>query len=143
MTTVFGPTVKADVLRGYVASLLVTTGYTATDAQEIADALVEADLRGVVSHGTMHVPNLLKRTKLGLVNTRPELRTLSEAECYVRCYGGWDPTVTVTKVEPRPPRYELRVSGEDLRREFEARIEARTEELMADLDAAEAAAEAA
>ena len=71
MTTVFGPTVKADVLRGYVASLLVTTGYTATDAQEIADALVEADLRGVVSHGTMHVPNLLKRTKLGLVNTRP------------------------------------------------------------------------
>ena len=51
--------------------------------------------------------------------------------------------MTVTKVEPRPPRYELRVSGEDLRREFEARIEARTEELMADLDAAEAAAEAA
>jgi hypothetical protein len=71
------------------------------------------------------------------------LRTLTEAECYVRCYGGWDPTVTVTKVEPRRPRYELAVSGEDLRREFEARIEARTEELIAELDAAEAAAEAA
>ena len=37
------------------------------------------------------------------------LRTLSEAECYVRCYGGWDPTVTVTRVEPRRPRYELAV----------------------------------
>ncbi|HET8751806.1 MAG TPA: hypothetical protein VFM43_04700 [Gaiellaceae bacterium] len=71
------------------------------------------------------------------------LRTLSEDECYVRCYGGWDPTVTVMKVEPRLPRYELAVSGEDLRREFEARIEARTEELAAELDAAEAAAEAA
>ena len=71
------------------------------------------------------------------------LRTLSEAECYVRCYGGWDATVTVVKVEPRHPRYELTVSGEDLRREFEARIEARTDELMAELDAAEAAAEAA
>jgi hypothetical protein len=74
------------------------------------------------------------------------LRSLSETECYVRLYGGWDSTVTpvkIVKIEPRRPRYELNVSGEDLRREFEARIEARTEELMAELDAAEAAAEAA
>ena len=49
----------------------------------------------------------------------------SETECYVRLYGGWDPTVTLVKIEPRRPRYELAVSGEDLRREFEARIEAR------------------
>ena len=71
------------------------------------------------------------------------LRTLSETECYVRLYGGWDPTVTLVKVEPRRPRYDLEVSGEDLRREFEARIEARTEEFLAELDAGEAAAEAA
>jgi len=71
------------------------------------------------------------------------LRPLSETECYVRLYGGWDPTVTISRMEPRRPRYELEVSGEDIRREFEARIEARTEELLAELDAAEAAAEAA
>jgi hypothetical protein len=71
------------------------------------------------------------------------LRTLSETECYTRLYGGWDPTVTLVKVEPRRPRYELTVSGEDLRREFEARIAARAEELVVELDAAEAAAEAA
>jgi hypothetical protein len=71
------------------------------------------------------------------------LRTLSEAECYARCYRGWDPTVTVAKLEPRRPRYELPVSGEDLRRSFEARIDARAEELQDGLDAAEAAAEAA
>jgi hypothetical protein len=71
------------------------------------------------------------------------LRTLSETECYVRLYGGWDPAVTLVKLEPRRPRYELSVSGEDLRRGFEARIEARTEELVAELDVAEAAAEAA
>jgi len=71
------------------------------------------------------------------------LRTLSETECYIRLYGGWDPTVTLVRVEPRQPRYEMAVSGEDLRREFEARIEARTEDLLAELDAAEAAAEAA
>ena len=71
------------------------------------------------------------------------LRTLSETECYIRLYGGWDPTVTLVKVEPRRPRYDLPVTGEDLRREFDARIESRTEELLAELDAAEAAAEAA
>jgi hypothetical protein len=71
------------------------------------------------------------------------LRTLSETECYIRLYGGWDPTVTLVKVEPRRPRYETAVSGEDLRRDFEARIEARTEDLLAERDAAEAAAEAA
>ena len=71
------------------------------------------------------------------------LRSLSETECYVRLYGGWDPTVTLVKIEPRRPRYELSVSGEDLRRDFETRIEARAEDLVADLDAAEAAAEAA
>jgi len=61
----------------------------------------------------------------------------------VRLYGGWDSTVTPVKIEPRRPRYELAVSGEDLRRDFEQRIEARSDDLMAELDAAEAAAEAA
>ena len=64
------------------------------------------------------------------------LRTLSEAECYIRCYGDWDATVTLVKLEPRRPRYELAVSGEDLRRSFEVRIDARMEELRAELDAA-------
>ena len=51
--------------------------------------------------------------------------------------------MTLVKIEPRRRRYELSVSGEDLRRGFEERSEARTDELMAELDAAEAAAEAA
>jgi hypothetical protein len=50
---------------------------------------------------------------------------LSEAECWARCYGGWDPTVTLVKLEPRRPRYELRVTGEHLRRSLEARLDAR------------------
>jgi len=68
------------------------------------------------------------------------LRTLSETECYVRLYGGWDPTVTLVRAEPRRPRYAPAVSGEDLRRDFEARIAARAEELVDEFDEAEAAA---
>jgi len=61
------------------------------------------------------------------------LRSLSEAECYARCYRGWEPTVTLVKLEPRRPRYPTSVSGEALRRIFEERIDARVDE---ELDAA-------
>ena len=53
------------------------------------------------------------------------LRTLTEAECYARCYGGWEPTVTISRAEPRRPRYETTVSGEELRRSLAERIDAR------------------
>jgi hypothetical protein len=62
------------------------------------------------------------------------LRTLSEAECYARCYGGWEPTVTVMRLEPRRPRFPTTVTGESLRRLLEERIDARVD------DGAEAAA---
>jgi hypothetical protein len=68
---------------------------------------------------------------------------LSEAECYVRCYGSWEPTVKIVKLEPRRPRFAVTVSGEELRRSLEARIDARPEAFDAELDAAEAAVEAA
>jgi len=55
------------------------------------------------------------------------LRPLSEAECYARCYGGWEATVRIVQLEPRRPRYEARISGEELRRRFEERIDARVE----------------
>jgi LDH2 family malate/lactate/ureidoglycolate dehydrogenase len=84
VTSVSVATVPDSDLRAFLAAVLERTGYTPADASEIADALVEADLRGIVSHGTMHLPNLVKRTKLGLVNTRPHIRTLSEAAASAR-----------------------------------------------------------
>jgi len=56
------------------------------------------------------------------------LRSLSEAECYARCYRGWEPTVTLVKLEERRPRYPLPVSGEMLRQIFEERIDSRAED---------------
>jgi hypothetical protein len=53
------------------------------------------------------------------------LRTLSEAECYARCYRGWEPTVTLVRLEPRRPRFPTTVSGEHLRRLFEDALDAR------------------
>jgi hypothetical protein len=57
------------------------------------------------------------------------LRELTEAECYVRCYGHGDPNVTVVRLEPaRPEAPALHLSGEELRRLFEERLDAREPE---------------
>jgi hypothetical protein len=53
------------------------------------------------------------------------LRPLSEAECYARCYGAGEDTVRFMKVEPRRPRHDTHVSGEDLRQAFEQRLDSR------------------
>jgi len=59
------------------------------------------------------------------LRTVRRLRTLSEAECYARCYGDHDPTVQAMKLEPRRPRYRSTVTGEDLRRRLEERLDER------------------
>jgi hypothetical protein len=55
------------------------------------------------------------------------MRSLTEAECYARCYGARDDMVRVMRLEPRRPRYVLKPSGEELRRFFEDRLDDRTE----------------
>jgi hypothetical protein len=59
------------------------------------------------------------------------LRPLSEDECYARCYGGWEATVRIIKLEPRRPRYPI-PTGEELRRRFEEYLEARDPEAVAE-----------
>jgi hypothetical protein len=58
------------------------------------------------------------------------MRSLSEAECYARCYGRrGEEGVRVIRVEPRRPRYEVRpLSGNDVRRLFTERLESRDPE---------------
>jgi hypothetical protein len=53
---------------------------------------------------------------------------MTEAECHARLYGGFEQTVTITRAEPRRPRFETTVTGEALRRALEERIDARLDE---------------
>ena len=53
------------------------------------------------------------------------LRSLTEAECHARLYGGYEPNVTIVRIEPRRPRFETTVSGEALRRGLEQRLDGR------------------
>jgi hypothetical protein len=70
---------------------------------------------------------------LGWFHVRPlrpkaRLRPLDEAEAYARCHGDRGADVRIVHIEPRRPRYETNVSGEELRRSFEERLDARLAE---------------
>ncbi len=64
------------------------------------------------------------------------LRPLSEAECYARCYGGWEATVTIVRLEPRRPRGEVLLTGEAIRRRFEQLFDARDAQELPEPEAA-------
>jgi hypothetical protein len=64
------------------------------------------------------------------------LRPLSEAECYARCYGGWEATVTIVQLEPRRPRSEVLMTGEAIRRRFEQLFDSRDAEELPEPEAA-------
>lgn len=59
---------------------------------------------------------------------RPRLRPLSEAEAYARCHGDRNADVRIVHLEPRRPRYEALVKGEDLRLAFERKLAERERE---------------
>jgi hypothetical protein len=59
------------------------------------------------------------------------LRPLSEEECYLRCYGFDEATVRLVQLEPQRPLALARLSGEDLRRLFEVRLDSREAGLAA------------
>ena len=70
--------VQADALRGYCAGLFESAGVPAADAVTVADSLVQADLRGVSSHGTTRVGIYLERLQTGVVNPRPKVSAVRE-----------------------------------------------------------------
>jgi hypothetical protein len=64
------------------------------------------------------------------------LRPLTEAECYARCYGTRDDTVTLVRPERRRRKQAARVSGEELRRQLEARLDTRDPDELTEPEAA-------
>lgn len=68
----------ADRLRALVARLLAAHAVPADDAAGVAEILVEADLRGVESHGVTRVAGYLSMMRLGLLNPRPKVAVLRE-----------------------------------------------------------------
>jgi len=68
---------------------------------------------------------VVRQRVLVLGRRTSRLKPLSEAEAYARCHGDRGELVRIVKLPPRRPRYEVLESGEELRRIFEERLDAR------------------
>ena len=60
-------------LRDFSAAIFERLGLPEPQALNVADCLVQANLRGLDSHGIARIPIYAKRLRLGLVNARPDL----------------------------------------------------------------------
>lgn len=65
-------TVTAAWLTASVSAVFRSAGLSAEAAQVVAGSLVEADLRGIPSHGVLLVPMYLQRLRAGSVTTREQ-----------------------------------------------------------------------
>lgn len=70
--------VRPEWLRLFVARLFAALGVPESDAETVAEVLVEADLRGVESHGTTRVAGYVSMIRLGLLNPAPKVEVLKE-----------------------------------------------------------------
>lgn len=68
------PRFSAADLRDLATAIFAAEGLEEPAAATVADNLVEADLRGVHSHGLTRVPIYVERLRRGLVNPRPQIQ---------------------------------------------------------------------
>jgi LDH2 family malate/lactate/ureidoglycolate dehydrogenase len=70
---------RADSLRAFCEEVFLSCEMAREDASIVADSLVQANLRGVDSHGVARVGIYVKRLKMGLVNPRPNVEIMHES----------------------------------------------------------------
>lgn len=74
-------TVPEKVLKTFCIAVLERVDVPPGEAIEIVDNLVEADLRGVESHGVVRMPIYVQRLAARATNPRPAIRIVQETPC--------------------------------------------------------------
>jgi LDH2 family malate/lactate/ureidoglycolate dehydrogenase len=83
------PSIAADTLRTYVAGIFAGHGVPSADAEIVADNLIEADLRGVESHGVNLVSLYCTRLDNGLMRPVTEVTVEHDEPTVARLHGGF------------------------------------------------------
>ncbi|WP_323010558.1 Ldh family oxidoreductase [Paracoccus sp. (in: a-proteobacteria)] len=76
--------IEAGALHRFTEELFAATGLREEDARLVADCLVEADLRGLASHGVSRAAIYLERLRAGLVTARPTMKVTEIAPAMAR-----------------------------------------------------------
>jgi LDH2 family malate/lactate/ureidoglycolate dehydrogenase len=72
------PRIAAATLAAFIARAFAAAGLPAADAETLAGLMVEADLRGSDTHGVIRLPLYVRRIRSGGINTKPDIRVISD-----------------------------------------------------------------
>ncbi|MBN2552720.1 MAG: Ldh family oxidoreductase [Spirochaetales bacterium] len=78
---------SVESLRPFLEALFEAAGVPKEDASVVTDAFLEANLRGVDTHGVRLIPAYVRRLQQGGVNPVPEIRIISDLGGTVRLDG--------------------------------------------------------
>jgi LDH2 family malate/lactate/ureidoglycolate dehydrogenase len=80
--------IGAEVLTNWCRAAFMAAGMPEQDATLTAESLVEADLRGVESHGVVRVPIYIERLTRGVISPRPAMAVTRETRSTAVVDGG-------------------------------------------------------
>ena len=80
--------VQPAILTDLCARVLQRHGIATDDAAFVAATLVESDLRGIHSHGSMRLGRYVRELETGITTPSPAIRTVAEGPSFARVDGG-------------------------------------------------------
>jgi len=75
-------------LKNYLVDIFISVGVPKKDAETTSDVLVQADLRGIESHGVARILRYVGRIRDGQTEPRPNIRVVSETISTLLIDGG-------------------------------------------------------
>ncbi len=72
-------TIKPSMIKPYIVSVFERAGLSSEHSNIVSDNLLEAELRGVYSHGLAQVKRYTQSIQQGIYNTRPHIAVLNES----------------------------------------------------------------
>ena len=67
-------------LESFVARALIAVGLPASDAEQVAQLMILADLRGSDGHGIFRLSQYIRRIRAGGMNLRPNIHVVQETD---------------------------------------------------------------
>lgn len=93
--------ISAKALRDFYLRILLAVGTGETEAAITADALLDADLHGLETHGAMRIPPYIRVAKAGVIETgnKPKVEWRKGAVTLIDGNNGWGQPAGVLAVE--------------------------------------------
>jgi len=89
--------VDVDLVRRVATELFRSVGLDEEPTAAVVDVQIEADLRGVHSHGLRAVPMYLERVRLGVINPHPRIRVEESGRAAVVVHGDNGPGQAIAR----------------------------------------------